>query len=596
MKKILALSILATPLVALATNWTNFPVVTAPNSSNTFLIGTMTTNEQISAGNLLNWLAPSFQPASPILSNTLANVFTTNAAPGNAIPISWTNQANFIAGLGGSNIVGSAFLSATPYEYWVGTNNIGLNLGTRDDPFQATNESSFEALLDGPFAKNNPKLVHLGAGVFAMRGWPNHFIWPNTIIEGAGESLTTISNAATGETNSQGVILNYAGSLSGGDTIEDLTVDASGENNAFEKGISLVAGNDNHVIHCLVKNCIGVSANGWESFSIVVEGVGSSVEDCVVTNLLGNYTEGIMAFGCYNDKILDNWVYGNGTNQYEQMYGGGGTTNTIFAHNHSLNGSVAWYCDTGHCEGLSILDNQFINPQSGIQFNNASGVNSSLIEGNYIVLTNNTSQYSQAVSDDYPGLDTNNMWIGNTFLFGLNPTPTNGNQFIFFPGGVFAHNMVDNRGTIDVNQYCTPYDNNDQTGQPHPGVCAVGSPTPAWAYNGFGFPPNPTFLDAVPTKFIGTNLDLGNMTGNGYYIGITNGPITITLSHNVFVYPGEQWVIQKCMNDSTNVITITGSPGKVINGQTSIYLTNAWQAVTIIGGLNGTNHYAYFSQ
>lgn len=589
----LALSILAAPLVTLATNWTNFPVVTTPNNSDTFLIGTTSTNEQITAGSLFNWLAPSFQPASVALSNTVANAITTNVAPGNIVSITWTNQSNFIAGLGGQNIIKSGFLSVTRDDYWVSTNDAGLNLGTRSDPFLATNESSFEALLDGPFANNDPKIVHLGPGVFAMKGWPNHEIWPNTTIEGAGENLTTISNAASGETNSQGVLLNFAGNRSGHDTIENLTLNANGGNNAFEKGICLEYGNDNHVIHCVVENCIGSASNKWESFSLAVQGVGSTVENCVVTNLLGDYTEGIMAFGCSGVDILNNWVYGNGL--LGQMYGGGNTTNTIFANNHSVNGAVAWYCDTGHCEGLTIINNQFINPQIGIDFNNSSGVDSSLIANNYIVLTNVPNPYPpQAVNDSYNDLDTNNVWIGNTFLYGQSST-NGGAQFIYRPSGIFAHNMVDSRGAIVITKYCTCYDNNNNLGLRRGFVTVQGTGVP-WSYNGWGFPPNPTFLDAVPTMFIGTNLDIGYMTGNAYYIGVTNAPITITLSHYVEAFPGERWVIQKCMNNSTSVITITGNPDKVINDQRSIYLSNAWQEVTIIGGPNGTNHYAYFSQ
>lgn len=44
-------------LPAFAANWTNFPAVAVPASSATFLVGTATTNQQVSAEDILNWTA-----------------------------------------------------------------------------------------------------------------------------------------------------------------------------------------------------------------------------------------------------------------------------------------------------------------------------------------------------------------------------------------------------------------------------------------------------------------------------------------------------------------------------------------------------------
>jgi hypothetical protein len=81
-------------LVALAVfaqvRWNQYPTVTAPEATDTFLIGTSTTNQQITAADVLLWLGTNVTPRWANLLGIPNDV--TNA------PHSWTNLSDIPAG------------------------------------------------------------------------------------------------------------------------------------------------------------------------------------------------------------------------------------------------------------------------------------------------------------------------------------------------------------------------------------------------------------------------------------------------------------------------------------------------------------------
>jgi hypothetical protein len=107
------LILLLSASLALAENWTNYPFVLEPSGLDTFLIGTTTTNQQISADNLFTWVKTN------MLSQTGAGIWTTNAETGNisaqggTVTIQ-TNGVMIADGSGLTNI--STFFFQTPYQ------------------------------------------------------------------------------------------------------------------------------------------------------------------------------------------------------------------------------------------------------------------------------------------------------------------------------------------------------------------------------------------------------------------------------------------------------------------------------------------------
>lgn len=86
MKKILIILWVA-PLFAVANNWTNYPAVNAAAPTDTYLIGTATTNEQISSASVLN----------QNLTNVLFNL--TNVLAGWQTQFATNVSLTFVGGL-----------------------------------------------------------------------------------------------------------------------------------------------------------------------------------------------------------------------------------------------------------------------------------------------------------------------------------------------------------------------------------------------------------------------------------------------------------------------------------------------------------------
>lgn len=116
--------LLVCSVTAIAGNWTNYPAVTVPNPTDTFLLGNTTNNEQLSAQSLLNWTKTnalagatnSLWITNPIVSGT---TWTNETGLAGLLTVNYTLMDSSVSGEPSLNIT-----NLDSGEWFVATNSV----------------------------------------------------------------------------------------------------------------------------------------------------------------------------------------------------------------------------------------------------------------------------------------------------------------------------------------------------------------------------------------------------------------------------------------------------------------------------------------
>lgn len=156
-----------------AGNWTNYPAVSSPSNTDTFLIGTTTTNKQVTASNVLAWVG--------------ANI-------GNKSPANFTNANNVFAGTFNGQTVGTfggpGYFMLDTDSGQISGNTISVGVG--GNVFTSTNgvtsavSFSDNTTTDGTNIFNQPTFANNPSNIFSGT-------FTNATYAGNGGGVTNLS-------------------------------------------------------------------------------------------------------------------------------------------------------------------------------------------------------------------------------------------------------------------------------------------------------------------------------------------------------------------------------------------------------------------
>jgi hypothetical protein len=273
-------------------------------------------------------------------------------------------------------------------------------LGTFSKPFYG----DFDVIINSLPAYT---VIRLLPGTFISRGYCGNAGDPvykeGQQIMGSGMDVTVIKR-------DPGFYFNqpvYGLIHSTGDNLKasDLTVDASGTSSYLTKVEGIESHGNNGLFNRI--KVTGTCGNQAENFSVFIgdpgplpyavsTNFGNIVQNCIVTNVLGAYGDGIAAHGSYllfNNKIympvVTNFIFNY------SMFGlnASATLNGRMINNYVYGGSDAVHNDTGSHTNLLVAFNTFVNCFSGINFqptpNQGFGLSGLKIVGNQFELSTN---------------------------------------------------------------------------------------------------------------------------------------------------------------------------------------------------------------
>lgn len=242
-------------LSASALNWTNYPFATVPDTNDTFMIGTTTTNKQVRAGSLLGWtetnavrrIASSNYVTQTLListSNGLVSVITSSTNG-----LASTNYANSIVASTSNALLA---VNAVMSNYFVGQLATKASITDLNSASNALLTAAYAAdTTSSNAARSYAESVVAGYSniVTALLGAkaPTN----NAILIGATNyGLTVYSNSASGGTainitgslNATGAVTIITGSGSAGAKI---TTSTSGQFGGGNNGSIIFARSDN---------------------------------------------------------------------------------------------------------------------------------------------------------------------------------------------------------------------------------------------------------------------------------------------------------------------------------------------------------------
>ena len=469
-------------------------------------------------------------------------------------------------------------------EYWIEPNTNGLNMGTIGNPFFGNTQIAFDTVMSNlVYYSGGHVVIHLLPGTYRTAGYSAYYIGPYTTISGSSMETTIVQFALTNQLAGVLVGVNGAGNI----TIENLTVDCNGQNNYKINGVYLT-GSFETVKRVKVINSIGNQNNGWEAFPVCMdETFGPTkdliVEDCVVSNCLGNYGDAFAVAGG-NSCILNCRAYlpsGLGlTNGWWAGINCAGFNNTKIIGNHIEGGVYGFYMDTYPGDGILLEGNTFHGQNYGIQFNNGSPLTNILVIGNIIQLGTNVAYYPNGGIALSGNTNAYSVQISQNIVEGNNTGRQDASLYIGgVIGGSIMDNTLDNRlGVIAWNSTnLWMYDNVDQYGN----YAAFST------YTGWLSPTSPP----NPVKVTQTSASTYNVSANNYFIGVQTTACTITLPNAQNVGSGKTYLIQDEGNSTTSIV-INPQSGQLINGQTSESITQKYGEITLISD-GSSNWYAH---
>ncbi|MDX1950881.1 MAG: hypothetical protein SFY81_01785 [Verrucomicrobiota bacterium] len=353
-------------------------------------------------------------------------------------------------------------------EVWVSDQAIGSNAGTLANPYDASTQTKFDALMANLTQTTN-MTIHFLPGTFTTAGSGSWTLKTGNRLLGSGIGITTIkliTNAALGATTIKGA--------NGGDYIEilDLTVDANGSQAAgspsqWTSGIAIKGE------HCLIKRVEfkGV-AGSWSasrvSWAIHIQpytsggvakptGKGSLVTECVIKDFVGDWCHGVMMIG--QGAIEKTMVV---MKPYEQV---GGLVSAFNGQTEqglrisdcvTEGGTYGVFMNTGAATNLVIRGNSFLNTSIGIslepvdyvQYNNDA--ETVIIQDNIFELNPSTTLNNVFGIASNPSDGAKNYIIhGNIVKWTSAKTGSNGTNIVYginlhkINGAVVYENKVD---------------------------------------------------------------------------------------------------------------------------------------------------------
>jgi hypothetical protein len=388
MNKYLFIFLLAMPILAGAQPYSYLQIDT--NGVVYFLLNNHRTNAFIFMEN-----DPGFATAVQAVQNN-GGGGGTSSLTNQIVNEVWVSSSNSVADFNTGTILGNGFLS-TPFY------------------------GDFDAIINSQPANT---LFHLLPGTFSSRGNANNagdpYLLAGDRLRGAGIDITTIQRNSSfygyANTNASEVRTIYANA----DNVQvsDLTVDCNGSNTSSNKYEAIhYYGNRDIVRNVKAINASGNSTNGTEAFVFFLEYTnppatyGDYIEDCIVTNVLGTYVNGIQAAG--DTTVMNNHVYlpvitnvlelnNPPTQNFYVGINVAAANNPSVINNYVYGGLYSFYADTGNITNILAFGNHFINCWYGVDIT-CQSVDTLFIIHNTIDLNTNSLAYGRA------GIQLNNV-------------------------------------------------------------------------------------------------------------------------------------------------------------------------------------------
>ena len=466
-------------------------------------------------------------------------------------------------------------------EYWIHDKTNGLNAGTLADPFQATNQVSFDSIMAQVTATTNVT-IHLLPGTYNTSGNNYWEINPwrlksGSRLLGSGMHATTVKLTNNPPANTHVIEGNFGAARV---EVADLTVDANGQSAVtydWTHGVVLY-GRDCTIQRVRLINTKGEAASGKSSFGlriwplqssaqdspVDVTATGGTIRDCILESFQGDYHQGVGMVGggsienckVYFPPQATNWGFAytgwyvnnllvrgnyseNGSSGY---YSENSTTNLIVSHNFFKNVSVGVYVAIGvgneHMDNVSLLFNKI---ECNAGYSGGGGIS-----------------FWRASSNRFSNIRV----IGNTIrsLYGAVPPAVQaGINLVGVSGGVVRDNVVATNCTyvftdsVDLNVS----DNFDFEGRL---LTKINQVQP---------------VGSIQRRAVSANATLGY---GDRYVGVNpSSSMTITLP-SASSREGKDFIIvdESGTASGSRTITIQAASGETINGSSTVVINSAY--------------------
>jgi hypothetical protein len=473
-------------------------------------------------------------------------------------------------------------------EYWISTNTATSGLGTLAQPFDGSTPANFDSQMSSLPANS---VMHILPGTYKTGGSSSYNMQDGQRILGSGVGITILqlTNNAPNDTG----LLGNNGWKTNID-IEDMTLDSNYTTNSGNVTYGAAYLNGSGIVMRRIRSLNAVNLYSGSSQAGVILGIsgygvsnnstGNVIEECEVAQFQGGNCRAIDLEGntgySITASVLNNRVFlgtnGNApvTNYTQNAITLESVANSLLEGNHVVGAGIG-VLGYGTVTNAAITANSFINCSYGMAMGSA-WYNTLTIDFNTIQLAN-VPMFTYAFGFTDPVADncTNVLIMGNTVSFTTAPGYStvgfiNANDV---NGCNVVNNSVDNR-LVNYFGSCTgvnPYNNVDLSGNPLTILNQI-------------IPPNSITRGAVS----GTSYSVAY---SDRYLGVTStSGATLTLPAAAS-YPGKEYIISdEAGTAATHAITIAPTSPSTINGGSSVSISTAYGAKTII--TDGANWFA----